>query len=183
MHVGGGRDRTPPLPDSTALRTVIDEMDRNHVVAVVLFARLAVSRTLEWSSHDSRFLEEVLIRHPRLRVNLMHAGLPFLASTLATMRRYPQVYVDLGLISNANSYPIGEFQDYLRALMRADLGKRIMFGSDAAGPGGLGPSLEGVAAADFLTEPERRDILCDNAARFFRLGANGKPAVPGSRPH
>jgi hypothetical protein len=46
----------------------------------------------------------------------------------------------------------------VRGLMRANLGDRLMFGSDAAGPGAVGPSLEGI-------------ILCENAARCFRLRA------------
>lgn len=49
---------------------------------------------------DPLFLEDALVRHPRVRVNLMHAGLPFLESTVAIMRRYPQVYADLSKISD-----------------------------------------------------------------------------------
>jgi predicted TIM-barrel fold metal-dependent hydrolase len=118
---------------------------------------------------DPLSLEEILVRHPKLRVNLMHAGLPFLEGTLAIMRRYPQVYADLSKISDANAYPREQFHDYLRSLMRANLGDRLMFGSDAAGPGALGPSLEGITSAAFLNDRQKRAILCENAARFFRL--------------
>ena len=117
-------------------------------------------------------LEEVLIRHPKLRVNLMHAGLPYLEGTLAIMRRYPLVYADLSKISDATAYPRGQFQDYLRSLMRAGLGGRLMHGSDAAGVENIGTSIEGIRSALFLSDGERRAILCDNAARFFRLGGN-----------
>lgn len=99
---------------------------------------------------DPLLLEEVLVRHPRLRVSVMHAGLPFAEGMLAIMRRYPQVYADLSKISDANAYPREQFHDYLRSLMRANLGERLMFGSDAAGPGALGPSLEGITSASFL---------------------------------
>ena len=54
---------------------------------------------------DPLLLEEVLVRHPRLRVNMMHAGLPFLEGTPAIMRRYPGVYAGLSKISDANAYP------------------------------------------------------------------------------
>jgi predicted TIM-barrel fold metal-dependent hydrolase len=118
---------------------------------------------------DPLLLEEILVRHPKLRVNLMHAGLPFLEGTLAIMRRYPQVYADLSKISDANAYPREQFHDYLRSLMRANLGDRLMFGSDAAGPGALGPSIEGITSAAFLDDRQKRAILCENAARFFRL--------------
>ena len=118
---------------------------------------------------DPLLLEEVLVRHPRLRVSVMHAGLPFLDSMLAIMRRYPQVYADLSKISDANAYPREQFHEYLRSLMRANFGERLMFGSDAAGPGALGPSIEGITSASFLNEAQKRAILCENAARFFRL--------------
>ncbi|HEX6125767.1 MAG TPA: amidohydrolase family protein, partial [Pyrinomonadaceae bacterium] len=36
-------------------------------------------------------LEEVLIRHPKLRVYLMHAGFPYMQETFAIMHMYPQV--------------------------------------------------------------------------------------------
>jgi len=118
---------------------------------------------------DPLSLEEILVRHPKLRVNLMHAGLPFLEGTLAIMRRYPQVYADLSKISDANAYPREQFHDFLRSLMHANLGDRLMFGSDAAGPGALGPSIDGITSAAFLSDRQKRAILCENAARFFRL--------------
>ena len=73
------------------------------------------------------------------------------------------------VISDANAYPREQFHEYLRSLMRANLGDRLMFGSDAAGPGALGPSIEGITSAAFLNDREKRAILCENAARFFRL--------------
>jgi predicted TIM-barrel fold metal-dependent hydrolase len=118
---------------------------------------------------DPLLLEDVLVRHPKLRVNVMHAGLPFLEGTLAIMRRYPQVYADVAKISDANAYPREQFHEYLRSLIRANLGGRLMFGSDAAGAGALGPSIDGIVSAAFLSDAEKRAILCENAARFFRF--------------
>jgi hypothetical protein len=43
-------------------------------------------------------LEEVLARHPRLRIYIMHAGYPMIAELRALMFSYPQVYVDVGSI-------------------------------------------------------------------------------------
>jgi len=65
--------------------------------------------------------------------------------------------------------------DSVRALVRADLARRLMFGSDAAGPGALTSGIAGITSAAFLSAPERRDILCDNAARFYRLDAKARP--------
>jgi hypothetical protein len=47
-----------------------------------------------------------LIRHPRLRVFVMHAGWPYLDDMIALLATYPQVHVDiavLGWVSPAQS--------------------------------------------------------------------------------
>jgi uncharacterized protein len=117
---------------------------------------------------DPRLLEEVLIRHPKLRVNLMHAGYPYLQNTIAIMSVYPQVYADLGAIDWL--IPREEFHSYLQALVRAGFGKRIMFGSDQMiWPEAIGMAIEGVESAKFLTRAQKRDIFYNNAVRFFRL--------------
>jgi predicted TIM-barrel fold metal-dependent hydrolase len=116
-------------------------------------------------------LEEVLIRHPKLRVYLMHAGYPYLQETIAIMHLYPQVYADLGAIDWLR--PREEFHAYLRALVRAGFGKRLMFGSDQmVWPEGIGMAIEGIESASFLTEEQKRDIFYNNAVRFLRLDEN-----------
>ena len=113
-------------------------------------------------------LEEVLIRHPKLRVYLMHAGYPYLQETIAILHMYPQVYADLGAIDWLR--PREEFHTYLRSLVRAGFGKRLMFGSDQMlWPEGIGMAVEGIESATFLTAGQKRDIYHDNAVRFFRL--------------
>ena len=113
-------------------------------------------------------LEEVLIRHPRLRVYLMHAGAPFLEETKAIMGVYPQVYADLGVIDWV--IPREEFHNILQALMRAGFGKRLMFGSDQmVWPEAIGMAIEGIESAAFLSEEQKRDIFYNNAARFLKL--------------
>ena len=77
---------------------------------------------------NPELIEEVLNRHPKLRVNLMHAAWPYLEETLALLTIYPQVNADLGALGWG--LPRAEFNAYLGALMRAGFGKRVMFGSD-----------------------------------------------------
>jgi len=117
-------------------------------------------------------LEEALVRHPKLRVYLMHAGWPYLAETKAIMHMYPQVYADLASFAFNPGIPRAEFYDYLQSLLRAGLGKRLMFGS------GLSPSdwahdihlaIELIQEAPFLTSDQKSDIFYNNAARFLRL--------------
>jgi uncharacterized protein len=113
-------------------------------------------------------LEEVLIRHPKLRVYLMHAGYPYLQETIAIMHMYPQVYADLAAIDWLR--PREEFHEYLRALVRAGFGKRLMFGSDQMiWPEGIGRAIEGIDSAKFLTAEQKQDIFYNNAVRFLRL--------------
>ncbi len=112
--------------------------------------------------------EEVLVRHPKLRVYLMHAGYPYLQETIAILHMYPQVYADLGAISWTR--PREAFHNYLRALVREGFGKRLMFGSDQMmWPEAIGMAIEGIESASFLTEEQKRDIFFNNAVRFLRL--------------
>ena len=114
-------------------------------------------------------VEEVLVRHPRLRLYLMHGGAPYLQETKAIMSVYPQVYADLSVINWI--LPREEFHSYLRELMRAGFGKRLLFGSDQMfWPEAIGMAVEGIESATFLTESEKRDIFYNNAVRF--LGIN-----------
>ena len=52
-----------------------------------------------------------------------------------------------------------------RRLVDAGFGNRILFGSDAS----LEDGIEAILEADFLTNQQKQDILCNNAARFLRL--------------
>lgn len=118
--------------------------------------------------HSALTMEEVLVRHPRLRVYLMHAGFPLLNDTLALMYAHPQVYVGLGVIVYTQPRPA--LYRFLQGLVDAGFGDRIMFGSDQmVWPETIGRGIEVVMEAPFLSEAQKRDILYNNAARFLRL--------------
>ena len=113
-------------------------------------------------------LEEVLVRHPNLRLYVENAGFPYREEMIAMMYQYPQLYVDVSTITWV--IPREAFYDYLKALIRAGLGKRIMFGSDQmVWPEKIGEAVESIRKAPFLSEAQKRDILYNNAARFLRL--------------
>jgi predicted TIM-barrel fold metal-dependent hydrolase len=127
-------------------------------------------------------LEEVLAKHPKLRVNLMQAGWPYREETIALMHTYPEVYADLGNIAGNPRIPREEFHDYLRALMRAGLGERLMFGSGLSvdeWPARIGGIVAAIEEVPFLTPEQRADIFHNNAARFLRLN-NERSAKPRS---
>jgi uncharacterized protein len=113
-------------------------------------------------------LEDVLVRHPKLRVYIMHAGYPFLEPLRALMFSHPQVYVDIASIVYTEPRPA--FYRYLQGIVEAGYGDRILFGSDQMiWPGVIEPSIQAIEEAPFLTPSQKRDILYNNAARFLRL--------------
>ncbi|MCW1403152.1 amidohydrolase family protein [Novosphingobium sp. MW5] len=113
-------------------------------------------------------LEDVLVKHPKLRVNVMHAGFPMLDDTLALLYAHPQVYLDTGVIVYTQPRPA--FYRYLQALVDAGFGKRIMFGSDQmVWPETMERAIRVIEEAPFLSKEQKRDIFYNNAARFLRL--------------
>ena len=116
-------------------------------------------------------LEEVLIAHPDLRIFIMHAGWPMLDATINMLYQYPQLYVDIALINWA--IPQEEFHYYLKRLIDAGFGKRIMFGTDQmVWPNSIELAIESIESADYLSEEQKRDIFYNNAATFLNLTDN-----------
>lgn len=113
-------------------------------------------------------LEDVLVRHPALRVYIMHAGYPLLDDLLALLYAHPQVYVDVGVIDFTR--PRADFERYLRAIVEAGFADRVMFGSDQlVWPEAIERAVAAIEEAAFLTDGQKRAIFYDNAARFLRL--------------
>lgn len=115
------------------------------------------------------YLEDVLIKHPKLRLYVMHAGYPMIDEMLGMLYDFPQLYVGIAAIDWI--FPNRkEFYRYLKTLVDAGYEKRILFGSDEMEwPQGIGMAIKNVQEAPFLTESEKRDILFNNAVRFFKL--------------
>ena len=115
-------------------------------------------------------VEGALNKHPKLRVNLMHSGWPYIEEAEAMMMLYDNVNIDTGALSWLLPRPA--FHDYLRRLVDAGFGKRVMFGSDHMyWPDGIGLAVEHVEAATFLTDEQKRDIFYNNAVAFYKLGS------------
>lgn len=118
--------------------------------------------------HSPLTLEEVLLRHPRMRVYIMHAGYPMLDDLLALMYAHPQVHVEVGVIVHTQPRPA--FYRFLRGITDAGYGNRVMYGSDQmVWPGTIERGIQVIEEAPFLSDDEKRDILYNNAARFLRF--------------
>lgn len=113
-------------------------------------------------------LEDVLARHPKLKIWVMHAGYPMIDQMIALMGANAYVYVDLaGFIW---SYPLEEIHAYLKRLVQAGFGKRILYGTDfMVWPKLLETSIGVIENANYLSEEQKRDIFFNNAVRFFNL--------------
>ncbi|HET6535279.1 MAG TPA: amidohydrolase family protein [Sphingomicrobium sp.] len=113
-------------------------------------------------------LEDLLVRHPKMRIYVMHAGMPMTDEMIMVMNAHPQVFVDIA--ADNVGVPRPEFYVHLRRLVEAGYGKRIMFGSDQmVWPQTIAVAVDSITEAPFLTEEQKRDILYNNAARFLRL--------------
>ncbi len=113
-------------------------------------------------------LEDLLARHPKLKVWVMHAGYPMIDEMIALMGANAYVYVDVaGMIW---SYPLAEIHDYIKRLVQAGFGKRIMYGTDLlVWPKLIETSIGVIENANYLSFDQKRDIFFNNAVRFFRL--------------
>ena len=113
-------------------------------------------------------LEKVLVRHPKLRVYVMHYGSPFVDEMIAMLYSHSNLYVDIAC--NNWGFPRKQFYEHLRKMVDAGFEKRILFGSDQmAWPETIGKAVESVERAPFLSASQKRDIFYNNAARFLRL--------------
>jgi len=88
---------------------------------------------------------------------------------MALLYAHPTVYVDVAGLSADRIVPRAGYHRYLRDLVEAGFGKRIMFGSDF--PDQVAGGIDAVLAAEFLSPEAKADILCNNAMRFLRLPA------------
>jgi predicted TIM-barrel fold metal-dependent hydrolase len=113
----------------------------------------------------------LLVKYPKLKVYVMHAGGFFPDNALMLMTMYPQIYVDIGALSWT---PIAGdlLEPFLREAKRRRMLDRVMFGSDQMmWPEAIGLAIDRVNRLGFLTLAEKQDIFYDNAAKFLGLTA------------
>ena len=131
-------------------------------------ARFPGYETYRVDAGSPLLLEDVLRKHPKLRIYVMHFGSPFVEQMIAMMFTYPNLYVDISC--NNWGFPRAQFHAALKRMVDAGLEKRILFGSDQMyWPDAIGEAIKAIETAPFLSAGQKRDILYNNAARFLRL--------------
>ncbi len=120
---------------------------------------------------DPYLIEDVLVRYPKLRLYLMHAGAEeWHEHTLRLMAYYPQLYADLGVMLWVEPNTQRTIKDFLRNAKEAGYLNRVMFGSDQMiWPYAIEKSINFLNSLSFLTEKDKEDIFYNNAARFLNL--------------
>src|SRR5215472_6543317 len=140
----------------------------SHLVPLVHLTILLPPTACRMRYSSLLLLEDILVRHPKLRIWAMHAGWPLADDTIATLYAHPQLYVGVGVICFAFSRK--QFYDFVQRLVDAGFEKRIMFGSDEiVWPGALSAGIDSIEPAPSLTLAQKRDTLYNNAARFLRM--------------
>ena len=120
---------------------------------------------------DPYLIEEVLVRYPKLRIYLMHAGgEDWPEHAIRLMSYYPQLYTDLAVMLWVEPNTQRYITQFLRNIKEAGFINRIMFGSDQMKwPYAIDKSIRFLNGLSFLTKKDKEDIFYNNAVRFLRL--------------
>ncbi len=120
---------------------------------------------------DPYLIEDVLVKYPKLRVYLMHAGgEEWHEHALRLMAYYPQLYTDVAVMLWVEPNTQRCIKEFLRNTKEAGYLKRVMFGSDQMiWPHAIQKSVRFLDSLPFLTKKDKEDIFYNNAARFLSL--------------
>jgi predicted TIM-barrel fold metal-dependent hydrolase len=119
---------------------------------------------------DPFLIEDVLVKYPKLKLYLMHAGENFYENTLRMMDGYPNLYADLGVEMWLHPMTKDFAVKFLRSAKEYGVLDRVMFGSDQmVWPQSITSSINFLNALEFLTKEEKEMILYKNAKTFLGI--------------
>ncbi|MFV8226442.1 amidohydrolase family protein [Christiangramia aquimixticola] len=119
---------------------------------------------------DPLLIEDVLVKYPKLRIYLMHAGEVYFEQAVRMMSMYKSLYVDLGAILWVDPLTQNYAIRFLKLAQTAGVLDRVMFGSDQmVWPGAITRSIDFINNLDFLSNEEKQMILYGNAKQFLNL--------------
>jgi hypothetical protein len=150
------------------LDSIFQIAEENDLPVLVHSAGLGGTAHFPIQKGNPMSLNDVIRKHPKLRVYIENAAWPFGDEVISLMYTNPNVYADLSTISWIIPKPT--FHAYLKRLIDAGLSDRLMFGSDQMiWPESIELAIEAINSADFLSDEQKRNIFYNNAARFLRL--------------
>ncbi|WP_422860253.1 amidohydrolase family protein [Flagellimonas sp. S174] len=113
-------------------------------------------------------IEDVLIKYPKLRIYMMHAGEVFYEHALRLMKMYPQLYVDLGVLLWVDPITQDYAESFLRKAKNYNLVDRVLYGTDQmVWPHAIEISINTLNSYDFLSLEDKRKIFYENAIQFM----------------
>ena len=119
---------------------------------------------------DPFLLEDVLVRYPKLRVYVMHAGEHFHEHALRLMGYYQNLYVDVAVLLWVEPNDQRYAREFLQHAKEAGYLNRVMYGTDQmVWPHAIKKSIDYLNSLPFLTAKDKEDIFYNNAKRFLRL--------------
>lgn len=133
------------------------------------------AQNLGWPNYrialgDPFLIEDVLVRYPKLKLYLMHAGENFYENSLRMMDGYPNLYVDLGVEMWLHPMTKDFAVKFLRSAKAYGFLDRVMFGSDQmVWPEAITSSVTFLNNLNFLTREEKQLIFYKNAQTFLGI--------------
>lgn len=119
---------------------------------------------------DPYLIEDVLVKYPKLRIYIMHAGEDWYVHALRLMAYYPQLYTDIAVLLWVEPLDQDYAIEFLKAAKRSGYLNKVMFGSDQmVWPYAIEKSIRFLNSLTFLTKQDKEDIFYNNAARFLKL--------------
>ena len=120
---------------------------------------------------DPYLIEDVLVRYPKLRIYLMHAGgEDWPEHALRLMAYYKQLYIDLAVVLWVEPNTQRYIKGLLKNIKEAGYLNRVMFGSDQMlWPDAIERSIRFLNSLPFLTKKDKEDILYNNAVKFLKI--------------
>jgi predicted TIM-barrel fold metal-dependent hydrolase len=119
---------------------------------------------------DPYLIEDVLVKYPKLRIYMMHAGEDWHEHALRLMAYYPQLYTDIAAMLWVEPLDQQFATEFLKAAKHAGYLNRVMFGSDQMmWPYAIEKSVDFLNSLNFLTRKDKEDIFYNNARRFLKL--------------
>ena len=119
---------------------------------------------------DPYLIEDVLVKYPKLRIYIMHAGEDWYEHALRLMAYYPQLYTDIAVLLWVEPLDQRYAVEFLKAAKHSGYLNRVMFGTDQMRwPYAIEKSIHFLNSLTFLSKKDKEDILYNNAATFLRL--------------
>ena len=119
---------------------------------------------------DPLLIEDVIVRYPKLKLYLMHAGENFYENTLRMMDAYPNLYADLGVSLWLHPLTKDYGTKFLKLAKEYGVLDRVLFGTDQmVWPEAITSSINYLNAMPFLTKAEKEMILYKNAKKFLNI--------------